>query len=126
MTTCIWSYFHVLDLNFCSFLRFVYSPGQLTARSLWRVEPWYVVHMLAYALELNTTICRIVYSHLAWRTKDFKNWFQDHGLTWAVRGAHIRKGFEGKMGMYMGIGLWSLSSMNSRLRFHACMEPSDN
>ena len=25
-------------------------------------EPWYVVHMLAYALELNTTICRIAYS----------------------------------------------------------------
>ena len=63
--------------------------------------------------------------HLAWRTKDFKNWSQDHGLTWAVRGAHIRKSFEGKMGMYMGIGLWSLSSMNSRLRFHACLEPSD-
>ena len=42
--------------------------------------------------------------HLAWRTKDFKNWSQDHGRTWAVRGAHIRKGFEGKMGMYMGIG----------------------
>ena len=63
--------------------------------------------------------------HLAWRTKDHKNWSQDHGLTWAVRGAHIRRGFEGKMGMYMGIGLWSLSSMNSRLRFHACLEPSD-
>ena len=59
---CIWSYFHVFDLNFCSFLRFVYLPGQQTARSLWRVEPWYVVHMLAYALELNTTICRIAYS----------------------------------------------------------------
>ena len=59
---CIWSYFHAFDLNFCSFLRFVYSPGQLTARSLWRVEPWYVVHILAYALELNSTICRIVYS----------------------------------------------------------------
>ena len=56
------TYFHVFDLNFCSFLRFVYSPGQLTARSLWRVEPWYVVHVLAYALELNTTICRIAYS----------------------------------------------------------------
>ena len=25
-------------------------------------KPWYVVHMLAYALELNTTICRIAYS----------------------------------------------------------------
>ena len=48
--------------------------------------------------------------HLAWRTKDHKNWSQDHGLTWTVRGAHIRRGFEGKMGMYMGIGLWSLSS----------------
>ena len=36
--------------------------------------------------------------HLAWRTKDYKNWSQDHGLTWAVRGAHIRSGFEGKMG----------------------------
>ena len=40
----------------------LYLPGQQTARSLWRVEPWYVVHMLAYALELNTTICRIAYS----------------------------------------------------------------
>ena len=49
--------------------------------------------------------------HLAWRTKDNQNWSQDHGLTWAVHGAHIRKGFEGKMGMYMGIGLWSISSM---------------
>ena len=58
----LWSYFHVFDLNFCSFLHFVYSPGRLTARSLWRVEPWYVVHMLAYALELDTTICRIAYS----------------------------------------------------------------
>ena len=43
--------------------------------------------------------------HLAWRTKDYKNWSQDHGLTWAVCGAHIRRGFEGKVGMYMGIGL---------------------
>ena len=63
--------------------------------------------------------------HLAWRTKDYKNWSQDHGLTWAVRGAHIRRGFEGKVGMYMGIDLWSPSSMNTRLRFHACFEPSD-
>ena len=63
--------------------------------------------------------------HLAWRTKDFKNWSQDHGLTWAVRGAHIRKGFEGKMGMYMGNGLWSPSSMKNRLPFHACLEPLD-
>ena len=62
--------------------------------------------------------------HLAWRTKDHKNWSQDHGLTWAVRGAHIRRGFEGKVGMYMGIGLWSISSMNIRLRFHVCFEPS--
>ena len=63
--------------------------------------------------------------HLAWHRKDFKNWSQDHGLTWAVRGAHIRRGFESKMEMYMGIGLWSISSMNIRLRFHACFEPSD-
>ena len=62
MTTLYWSYFHVFDLNFCSFLRCVYLHGRQTARSLWRVEPWYVVHMLAYALELNTTICRIAYS----------------------------------------------------------------
>ena len=27
--------------------------------------------------------------HLAWRMKDYKNWSQDHGLTWAVRSAHI-------------------------------------
>ena len=33
-----------------------------TARSLWGVESWYVVHMLAYALELNTAICQIAYS----------------------------------------------------------------
>ena len=64
--------------------------------------------------------------HLAWRTKDHKNWSQDHGRIWAVRGAHIRRGFEGKMGMYLGIGLWSLSSMNTRLQFHACFEPSIN
>ena len=63
--------------------------------------------------------------HLARRTKDHKNWSQYHGLTWAVRGAHLGRSFEGKVGMYMGIGLWSLSSMNSRLRFHACFEPSD-
>ena len=63
--------------------------------------------------------------HLAWRTKDHKNWSQDHGLTWAVRGAHIRRGFEGKVGMYNGIDLWSLSSMNTRLRYGACFEPSD-
>ena len=63
--------------------------------------------------------------HLAWRTKDHKNWSQDHGLTWAVCGAHIRRGFEGKVGMYMGIDLWSLFSMNTRLGFHACFEPSD-
>ena len=54
--------FMFFDLNFCSLLRFVYLPGRQTARSLWEVEPWYVVHMLAYALELNTTICRIAYS----------------------------------------------------------------
>ena len=63
--------------------------------------------------------------HLAWRTKDYKNWFQDHGLTWAVRGAHIRRGFESKVGMYMGIDLWSLSCMNIRLVLHACFEPSN-
>ena len=63
--------------------------------------------------------------HLAWRTKDYKNWSQDNGMTWAVRGAHIRGGFEGKVGMYMGIDLWSLSSMNTRLRFHIYSVPSD-
>ena len=62
---------------------------------------------------------------LACRTKDYKIWSQDHGLTWAVCGAHIRRGFEGKVGMYMGIDLWSLSSMNTRLRFYAYSEPSD-
>ena len=63
--------------------------------------------------------------HLAWRTKDYKKWSQDHGLTWAVRGAHIRRGFDGKLVMYMGIDLWSLSSMNTRLRFHTYLEPPD-
>ena len=63
--------------------------------------------------------------HLAWRTKDHKNWSQDHGLTLAVHGAHIRRGFAGKVGMFMGIDLWSLSSMNTRLRFHAYFEPLD-
>ena len=48
--------------------------------------------------------------HSAWRKKDYKKWSQDHGLTWAVRGAHIRRGFEGKMGMYMGSDIWSIYS----------------
>ena len=81
--------------------------------------------MLAYALELNTTICRIAYSIWLGARRIRKNWSQDHGLTWAVRDAHIRRGFEGKVGMFMGIDLWSLSSMNTRLRFHAYFEPSD-
>ena len=59
--------------------------------------------------------------HSAWRTKDYKNWSEDHGLTCI----YIRRGFEGKVGMYMGIDLWSLSSMNTRLRLHAGFEPSD-
>ena len=63
--------------------------------------------------------------HLAWRTKDFKNWSQDHGLTWAMRGAHIRRGFEYKVRMFMSINPWSLSSMNTRLRFHTYFESSD-
>ena len=63
--------------------------------------------------------------HLAWCTKDYKNWSQDHGLTWAVRGAHIRRSFESKVGMYMGIDLWILSSMNTGLRIHAYFVPSD-
>ena len=63
--------------------------------------------------------------HLAWRREDYKNWSQDHGLTWAVRGARIRRVFEGKVGIYMGIDLCSPSSINIRLRFHACFEPSD-
>ena len=63
--------------------------------------------------------------HLAWRTKDYKIWSQDYGLTGAVRGAHIRRGSESKVGIYMGIDLWSLSSMSTKLRFHACFEPSD-
>ena len=62
---------------------------------------------------------------LAWRTKAYKNLSQDHGLTWAVPGAHIRRGSEGKVGMYMGIDLCPSSSMNTGLRFHACFEPSD-
>ena len=62
MTTLHLDIFSFCDLNVCSFLRFVYLPGQQTARSLWGVKPWYVVHILAYALELNTTICRIAYS----------------------------------------------------------------
>ena len=53
--------------------------------------------------------------HLAWRTRDYKNWSENHGLTWAVCGAHNRRSFEGKVGIYMGIDLWSLSSMNTRL-----------
>ena len=36
--------------------------------------------------------------HLAWRTKDYKILSQDHGLTWAVRGAHICRVFEGEVG----------------------------
>ena len=63
--------------------------------------------------------------HLAWRRKGYKNWSQDHGLTWVVRGSHIRRGSEGKVGMFMGNDLWSLFSMNTRLRFHAYLEPSD-
>ena len=63
--------------------------------------------------------------HLAWRTKDYEKRSQDHGLTLAVCGAHIRRGFEGKVGMYIGIDLWSLSSMNTGLRFHACFESLD-
>ena len=43
--------------------------------------------------------------HLAWRTRDYKTCSQDHGVTWAVRGAHIRRDFESKVGMYMGIDL---------------------
>ena len=78
---------------------------------------------ICFGVEHNHMPDRVL--HLAWRTKDYKNWSQDHGLTWVVRGAHIRRGFEGKVGMYMGIDLWSLSSMNTRLRFHACFEPSD-
>ena len=63
--------------------------------------------------------------HLAWRTRAYKIWSQDHGLTWAVRGAHIRRGLEGKVGMYMGIDVWSPSSMNTGLRFDAHFEASD-
>ena len=63
--------------------------------------------------------------HLAWRTKDHKNCSQDDGVTWVVRGAHIRRGFEVKVGRFMGIDLWSPSSMKTRLRFHAYFEPSD-
>ena len=63
--------------------------------------------------------------HSAWCTLDYRNWSQDYGLTWAGRGAHIRRGFEGKVGMYMGIDLWYPFSMNTRLRFHASFEPSD-
>ena len=37
--------------------------------------------------------------HLAWRTKVSKNLSQDHGLTWAVRGTHIRGRFAGTVGM---------------------------
>ena len=81
--------------------------------------------MLAYALELNTTICRIAYSIWLGAKGVYKIWYQDQGLTWAVRGAHIRSGFAGKVGMFMGIDFWSLSSMNTRLRFHAYFEPSD-
>ena len=46
----------------CSFLYFVCSTGRQKARSLLGVEPWYVVHMLVYALALDTTICRTAYS----------------------------------------------------------------
>ena len=78
---------------------------------------------ICFGIEHHHMPDRILY--LAWRTKDFKNWSQDQGLTWAVCGAHIRRGFEGKLGMCMGIGLRSLSSMSTRLRFHACFESSD-
>ena len=63
--------------------------------------------------------------HLAWRTKDYNNLSQDHGLTWAMRGAHIRRGFEYKVGMFMSMDLWSRSSMNTRLRVHTYFEASD-
>ena len=78
---------------------------------------------ICFGVERHHMLDRVL--HLAWRTRDYRNWSQNHGLTWAVRGAHIRRGFEGKVGMYLGIGLWSLSSMNTRLRFPACFEPSD-
>ena len=45
--------------HFCVLCTYLVGKKQ---RSLWGFEPWYVVHMLAYALELDTTICRIAYS----------------------------------------------------------------
>ena len=62
MNTLYLDIFSCFCPQFLLILRFVYLSGQQTARSLWGVEPWYVVHMLAYALELNTTVCLIAYS----------------------------------------------------------------
>ena len=54
--------------------------------------------MLAYALELNITICRIAYSIWLGARRITRIGLKIMGLTWAVRGAHIGRGFEGKLG----------------------------
>ena len=54
--------FMFLTSILCSFLCFICSTGRLTVKCLEIRELWYVVHMLAYGLELNTTICRIACS----------------------------------------------------------------
>ena len=59
---CIWTYFHVFDLIFCSFLCFMCSTGRLTVKCLEIRELWYVSYLLAYASVLHLTICQVTWS----------------------------------------------------------------
>ena len=44
--------------HFCVLCTYLVGKQQ----EAYKVEPWYVVHMMAYALELNTSTCRIAHS----------------------------------------------------------------
>ena len=80
--------------------------------------------MLAYALELNTTICRIAYS--IWLgTRDVTQLGLKFMLTCEACHLHNWRGFGGNDGIILGMDLSSISPLYTTSLFDTCMEHLD-
>ena len=80
--SCFWPQF-VLIFEFCVLTWSANSKKLMESRTM--VCCSYVG--ICFRVDHHNMPDRVLY--FAWRTKDYKNWSQDHGMTWAVRGAHI-------------------------------------
>ena len=59
---------------------------------------------------------------LAWYTRPHKIRSQIHELTYEAWHVYIWRGLGAHSGIFLGMGLWSISALYITLRFDTCME----